>query len=99
MSPRNAARTAYLVLIYGFLYLPILVLIVYSFNDAKYSLEWRGVTWTWYRNLLDDPDLLQAALNSVLIAALSATVATGIGALAAVALHRYEFFGKPLLRG
>ncbi|MDS4030068.1 MAG: spermidine/putrescine ABC transporter permease PotC [Candidatus Contendobacter sp.] len=99
MSPRNAARTAYLVLIYGFLYLPILVLIVYSFNDAKYSLEWRGVTWTWYRNLLDDPDLLQAALNSVLIAALSATVATGIGALAAVALYRYEFFGKPLLQG
>ncbi len=99
MKPRGAIQIAYLVLIYGFLYLPILVLIVYSFNDAKYSLEWRGVTWTWYRNLLDDPDLLQAALNSALIAALSATVATGIGALAAVALHRYEFFGKPLLQG
>ncbi|MDG4594986.1 MAG: spermidine/putrescine ABC transporter permease PotC [Candidatus Contendobacter sp.] len=99
MKPRGAIQIAYLVLIYGFLYLPILVLIVYSFNDAKYSLEWRGVTWTWYRNLLDDPDLLQAALNSVLIAALSATVATGIGALAAVALYRYEFFGKPLLQG
>jgi len=99
VKPRGAIQIAYLVLIYGFLYLPILVLIVYSFNDAKYSLEWRGVTWTWYRNLLDDPDLLQAALNSALIAALSATVATGIGALAAVALHRYEFFGKPLLQG
>ncbi len=99
MSPRGAVRIAYLILIYGFLYLPILVLIVYSFNDAKYSLEWRGLTWAWYRNLFDDPDLLQAALNSVLIAALSATVATGIGALAAVALYRYEFFGKPLLRG
>ena len=99
MSPRGAVRIAYLILIYGFLYLPILVLIVYSFNDAKYSLEWRGLTWAWYQNLFDDPDLLQAALNSVLIAALSATVATGIGALAAVALYRYEFFGKPLLRG
>ena len=87
----------YLLLIYGFLYLPILVLIVYSFNDSKYSLEWRGLTWQWYQNLFDDPDLLQTALNSALIATLSATAATAIGAMAAVAIHRYAFFGKPLL--
>ena len=98
MNLRGAARIAYLILIYGFLYLPILVLIVYSFNDSKYSLEWQGMTWTWYQNLFDDPDLLQVALNSTLIATLSATVATGIGTLAAVALYRYEFFGKPLLQ-
>lgn len=98
MNLRGAARIAYLILIYGFLYLPILVLIVYSFNDSKYSLEWQGMTWTWYQNLFDDPDLLQVALNSTLIATLSATVATGIGILAAVALYRYEFFGKPLLQ-
>jgi spermidine/putrescine transport system permease protein len=94
---KRAAQSAYLILVYGFLYLPILVLIVYSFNDSKYSLEWQGLTWAWYQNLLDDPDLLQVALNSALIAALSATVATVIGAMAAVALYRYEFFGKPLL--
>ena len=98
MSLRRIARIAYLILIYGFLYLPILVLVVYSFNDSKYSLEWQGMTWAWYQNLFDDPDLLQVALNSTLIATLSATVATGIGTLAAVALYRYEFFGKPLLQ-
>ena len=98
MSLRRVVRIAYPILIYGFLYLPILVLIVYSFNDSKYSLEWQGMTWTWYQNLFDDPDLLQVALNSTLIATLSATVATGIGTLAAVALYRYEFFGKPLLQ-
>lgn len=98
MNLRGAVRIAYLVLIYGFLYLPILVLVVYSFNDSKYSLEWQGMTWAWYQNLFDDPDLLQVALNSTLIATLSATVATGIGTLAAVALYRYEFFGKPLLQ-
>jgi len=94
---KRLAEWMYLLLIYGFLYLPILVLIVYSFNDSKYSLEWRGLTWQWYQNLLDDPDLLQTALNSALIATLSATVATAIGAMAAVAIHRYAFFGKPLL--
>ena len=98
MNLRGAIRVAYLILIYGFLYLPILVLVVYSFNDSKYSLEWQGMTWTWYQSLFDDPDLLQVALNSTLIATLSATVATGIGTLAAVALYRYEFFGKPLLQ-
>jgi len=99
VSPRDAARIAYLILIYGFLYLPILVLIVYSFNDSKYSLEWQGMTWTWYQNLFDDPDLLQVALNSALVATLSATVATMIGTMAAVALYRYAFFGKSLLQG
>ncbi|MCC8986796.1 MAG: spermidine/putrescine ABC transporter permease PotC [Candidatus Contendobacter sp.] len=97
MNLKRLAEWMYLLLIYGFLYLPILVLIVYSFNDSKYSLEWRGLTWQWYQNLLDDPDLLQTALNSALIATLSATVATAIGAMAAVAIHRYAFFGKPLL--
>ena len=97
MSLKRAAQWAYLLLIYGFLYAPILVLIVYSFNDSKYSLEWRGLTWQWYQNLFDDPDLLQTALNSALIATLSATAATAIGAMSAVAIHRYAFFGKPLL--
>lgn len=97
MNLKRLAEWMYLLLIYGFLYLPILVLIVYSFNDSKYSLEWRGLTWQWYQNLFDDPDLLQTALNSALIATLSATVATAIGAMAAVAIHRYAFFGKPLL--
>ena len=97
MNLKRLAEWMYLLLIYGFLYLPILVLIVYSFNDSKYSLEWRGLTWQWYQNLFDDPDLLQTALNSALIATLSATAATAIGAMSAVAIHRYAFFGKPLL--
>lgn len=97
MSLKRSAEVAYLILIYGFLYIPILVLILYSFNDSKYSLEWRGLTWAWYQALFDDPDLLQVALNSALIAALSATAATLIGTMAAVALYRYQFFGKQLL--
>ena len=63
MTGKRLVQAAYLLLIYGFLYIPIGVLIVYSFNDSKYSLEWRGMTWEWYETLFDDPDLLQAALR------------------------------------
>ncbi len=42
---QRIARYAYLLLIYGFLYLPIVVLIVYSFNDSKYAASWQGFTW------------------------------------------------------
>ena len=97
MTGKRLVQAAYLLLIYGFLYIPIGVLIVYSFNDSKYSLEWRGMTWEWYETLFDDPDLLQAALNSAWIATLSATVATVMGTLAAIAIYRYQFFGKQLL--
>lgn len=87
----------YLGLIYGFLYLPLLVLIIYSFNNSKYSLAWEGFTMLWYQHLFDRPDLLQVTFNSLFIATLSATLATFIGTLAAVALYRYSFFGKKFL--
>lgn len=94
---KRTARYAYLVLVYGFLYFPIAVLIVYSFNDSKYSLAWKGFTWRWYEALFANTVLLQVAFNSVLIASLAASAATLIGTLAAVALYRYQFLGKQFL--
>ena len=94
---KRLAQYAYMVLIYGFFYIPIAVLIVYSFNDSKYSLAWQGFTWEWYHNVMDDSELLRVAANSVIIALLAASLATMIGTMAAVALYRYQFFGKPLL--
>ncbi len=96
---QRAARYTYLLLLYGFLYLPIAVLIVYSFNDSKYAASWQGFTWEWYGNLFDDDELLGVAVNSVTVALLAATLATAIGAMAAVAIYRYRFFGKQLLNG
>jgi len=84
-------------IIYGFLYLPILILVVYSFNNSKYSLSWQGFTLQWYQQLLHRPDLLEVTFNSLLIAVSSATLATLIGTLAAVSLYRYTFFGKKLI--
>lgn len=87
----------YLLLVYLFLYLPILVLIIYSFNDSSFSLIWRGFTLKWYASLLNNTDLQIIALHSLTIGILSATIATMIGTIAAVSLYRYKFFGKKLL--
>ncbi len=86
-------------LVYAFLYLPILLVIVYSFNAAKYSTAWRGFTLKWYELLLRNDTLLDAALNSLIVGALSATLATILGVLAAIALRRYRFPGRKILHG
>ncbi len=85
--------------VYVFLYMPILLVIIYSFNTAKYSTQWRGFTFKWYELLLRNDTLLDAALNSVIVGALSATLATALGILAAIALRRYRFIGRKVLHG
>lgn len=88
---------AYLTAVYLFFYFPIAVLIVYSFNDASYSLLWHGFTLNWYKELFADLDLQSVALHSLSIGVLAATFATMLGTLAAVSLYRYRFGGKNLL--
>src|SRR5579883_1213748 len=90
-------KKIYLSLIYIFFYLPIFVLIIYSFNDAQYSLLWHGFTWRWYDELFSDQDLWLATWHSFFLGIASATVATSIGMLAAVSLYRYVFFGRRFL--
>ncbi|MDD2814749.1 MAG: spermidine/putrescine ABC transporter permease PotC [Thiotrichaceae bacterium] len=99
MSLKRLSKISYMSLIYGFLYFPILILIIYSFNDSKYSFAWKGFTLNWYHQLFDNQELLEVALNSLMVAVVSASVATLIGTLTAVALYRYHFFGKKVLYG
>lgn len=82
--------------IYLFFYLPIVVLIIYSFNQAQYSLVWAGFTWHWYQELFADRNLWVAAWHSVVLGISASTVATLIGTLAAVSLYRYRFLGRRL---
>jgi len=72
----------------AFLYLPISILVVYSFNASRLVTIWGGWSTRWYEALLHDSAMLEAAWNSLRIAALSATAATVLGTLAAVALVR-----------
>jgi len=85
---------------YAFLYVPILSVVIYSFNDSRLVTLWGGFSLRWYAHLLADDELLEAAFLSLRIAAVSATVATSLGALVALALHRLtRLRGRLLLSG
>lgn len=92
-------KKLYLSLIYLFFYIPIIILIVYSFNDTQYSLLWHGFTWRWYAELFSDSDLWISTWHSFFLGISAATVATFVGLLAAVSLYRYRFFGRNFLNG
>lgn len=95
----KVGRTLYLSLVYLFLYLPIAVVVIYSFNDAKLSLVWHGFTLKWYQYLIHDNSLINVAWHSLIIGLLAATIATFIATLAATCLYRYRFLGKRFLHG
>ncbi len=85
---------------YAFLYLPIVSVVIYSFNDSRLVTLWGGFSLRWYRSLLEDEQILSSALLSLQIALVSATVATALGTLAGLALSRLgRFRGRTLLTG
>ncbi|GAB2846184.1 ABC transporter permease subunit [Pseudoduganella ginsengisoli] len=85
---------------YAFLYLPIAVLVVFSFNSARQSMVWSGFTWQWYTALLADVELGAAFGLSLRIAVLSATASVVLGTLAAFVLSHYRrFAGRALFNG
>ena len=92
-------RGGFMTAIYAYLYIPIIILIVNSFNRSRFGINWQGFTTDWYSLLMNNDSLLQAAQHSLTMAVLSATFATLIGSLTAVALYRYRFRGKPFVTG
>ncbi|MEL7291091.1 MAG: spermidine/putrescine ABC transporter permease PotC [Pseudomonadota bacterium] len=95
----RTVRFSFMALVYAFLYLPIIVLIVNSFNANKFGMKWGGFTTKWYETLVNNDSLMQAAWHSLNVAVFSATAATIIGSLTAVALFRYSFKGKSAVNG
>jgi len=84
----------------AFLYLPILILVIYSFNDSRLVTVWGGWSLRWYREFFQDKAMIDAAWMSLGVGATSATIATLLGTLAAVALARGEGFkGRTLFSG
>lgn len=96
MTPATSRRllAAHTVLIYLFLYLPIVILVVFSFNAARQTAVWEGFTLDWYRRLAANERLLGSVRNSLLVAGITTAIATVLGTLAALALARYRFRGK-----
>lgn len=75
---------------YLFLYVPLIVLVLYSFNDSRINVGWVGFTLKWYKVLFSDQLLIDAAIHSLLIALIASGVSVVLGTLAGVALHKYK---------
>ncbi len=76
--------------VYAFLYVPLAIVVLFSFNDSKLNAEWVGFTLSWYRALFEDDAMLAAARNSVFIAVTASAAATVLGTMAGIAMHRYR---------
>ena len=82
---------------YAFLYVPLAIVVVYSFNDSRLNAEWVGFTLDWYDKLFHNEEMLAAAGNSLLIALVASVVATVLGTMAGVAMYRHRLRLLPIL--
>ncbi|HDI3055624.1 TPA: extracellular solute-binding protein [Clostridium botulinum] len=96
---RSLLSKIYATLVYVFLYLPIFVLVVFSFNKSKLNATFTGFTLDWYKNLINNVQILEALKNSLIIAFISTFFAVIIGTLAAIGMYRYKFKGKGAMEG
>jgi len=83
--------------VYAFLYVPLAVVVIFSFNDSELNAQWVGFTTRWYARLADDVDMIHAAGNSLFIAVTASAAATVLGTLAGIAMHRYRLRLLPAL--
>lgn len=98
-KPHVSWQAVFSLLIFVFMYLPILVLGFYSFNQSPYSATWQGFTLDWYRKLFSDDRILSALQNSMIVAGCAVAISAVLGTLMAVGLARFQFPGKKLYRG
>ena len=84
-------------LILFFLYLPIIILVIYSFNTSKMNVVFEGFTFDWYKTLFNNTDLIEAFINTLIIAITSTAISTVIGTIGAIGLKKYKFRGKQFI--
>jgi putrescine transport system permease protein len=100
MNKQSRFISSVLIFGYAFLYIPLVSVIFYSFNDSKLATVWGGFSTRWYGELFRNDQILDAAFLSLRIAALSATIATVLGTIAGLALVRFgRFRGRTLFSG
>lgn len=90
-------KRSYVYLIFAFLYMPIAVLMVYSFNDSRSRGMWGGFTLRWYVELFQDRTIMSSLYSTLLIGVISALVATIIGTLAAIGIHNTRGIQKKVI--
>jgi spermidine/putrescine transport system permease protein len=77
-----------------FLYVPILILIIFSFNASRFVTTWSGFSLRWYGELFQDDAMMLALRNSLVVAVVSTIISTVFGTLVSLAMERHRFFGK-----
>lgn len=82
----------------AFQYLPILVLIIFSFDDSRFAVKWTGFTLKWYQSLAGEAALASALKNSLIVACISVLASAVMGTMAAVGLSRLRFAGEGFFR-
>ena len=95
----NVLKKIYIILIFIFLYAPMAVLIVLSFNASKSRSKWGGFTFKWYAKLLSDSSIMEALITTLMLALLSSIIATFIGTIAAIAITGLKKSTRTLMMG
>ena len=96
---RSHVLCAYAMAILAFLYLPLLILALYSFNESRINAVWSGFTLDWYLSLFKNRRVLEALTNSLIVAFASTIVSTILGTTAAIALNKYQYKYKNVING
>lgn len=96
---KKSLSRIYLAIIFLFLYLPIGVLIVLSFNNSLSRVKWGGFTTEWYRNLISDPTIMNAFYTTILITVASSVIATIIGTMAAIGISAMRKRNRQIMLG
>jgi ABC-type spermidine/putrescine transport system permease subunit II len=94
MTGRNRWLTLYAIAGYLFLFMPIVVLIIFSFNDSRRNFQWRGFTLDWYPTVLSNDRLIDSLLVTLQVAAVAVVISTVLGTLLGLALARRRFRGR-----
>lgn len=99
MKKRSKALSGFSWLMLIFLYLPIAVLILYSFNESRINAVWSGFTWKWYISLFENRQVMQALSNSLSIGLISSVLATVLGTAASLAIKHYSLRWQNIING
>lgn len=97
----NSSRIRHLILFLGYsiLYIPLICIVVYSFNESRFVNTWTGFSLKWYKRLFEDNIILLATLNSFKIASIVATLSVILGTIAATIINRFQFKTKAVFLG
>lgn len=97
MNNSKFIKNLTIILTFIFLYAPIIVLVIYSFNKSELNVIFTGFTFDWYRKLFQNSELLEAFRNTIIIAGVSTITSTIIGTISAIGLYKYNFPLKKLV--